>query len=287
MPPEAPWDSRPACPASIPTHNAPRDRPAQHRAEQLLRSKPSPQAQEIYFGIPCVSHSHLDTVPKASATNRSTGALLAQGRCLWGRTYTSSPTCTSSFGSQMMLGCIVQVSTICPSNKKHQSPSFPMKRFPEQGWNYSSPQQGGEEKTCIIYPINTPTSLWEASISLHSSSLLSTAWASERASEKTLSYRRKKSSLQLLLSAAVREKQDELFANWRDSQKAGCDWKASVCNQHIGCNMETVTHKSLLKISHSLEEKPTVYLTQVINGTFILNPVQPLFPSHAEHEFKR
>lgn len=47
-----------------------------------------------------------------------------------------------------------------------------------------------------------------------------------------------------------------------------------------------MTHKSLLKISRSLEGKPTVYLTPVINGTFILNPVQPLFSSHAEQEFK-
>lgn len=46
---------------------------------------------------------------------------------------------------------IVQVSTCCPSNNQAPEPLFPMKQFPTQDTNYSSPQQG-EDKSCIIYP---------------------------------------------------------------------------------------------------------------------------------------
>lgn len=169
---------------------------------------------------------------------------------------------------------------------RHQSPSCPWNYFLNRAQTILALSRVKKTPLVAFTQVDTPTSFWEASISLHSSSLFSTAWLSERASEKTLSYWRKKSSLQLLLSAAVWEKQDKLFANWRDSQKVWCDWKASVCNQHVDYNRETVTHKSLPKISHCLEGKPTVYLTPVINGTFILNPVQSLFSSHAEQEFK-
>lgn len=63
-----------------PPRKAPHEQPAIRRAEQMLRSKPSLRARELYFGISYVSRLQVATVPEANAINRrreiSTGVLL-------------------------------------------------------------------------------------------------------------------------------------------------------------------------------------------------------------------
>lgn len=100
----------------------------QSRAEQMLHSKPPPWAQEVCLRISCVSHCPVDTVPKANAINRRSARAVLPGTEDVFRaghlTYlvTSLPTRRSSLLLQMLLKGVIQVSTICPSNNKADSP---------------------------------------------------------------------------------------------------------------------------------------------------------------------
>lgn len=133
-------------PIAPPPPNTPHKQPAIRRVEQMLRSKPSLRAREVYFGISCQSftsqYSSQSKCHKQEDRNQCWSSSTTQRRYLQGRTYTSSPMCMSSLLlTDASLQGIIQVSMCCPSNNQAPEPQLPMKQFPKQGTNYSSPQQ--------------------------------------------------------------------------------------------------------------------------------------------------
>lgn len=122
----------------------------------MLRSKPLPRAREVYFGISYVSHSQVDTVPKANAITEGEKSVLelsynttkmSSGQDIYFFTHMHEQLDLTDASLQG----VAQVGMCCPSTSRVPDPQLPMKQFPKQGTNYSSPQQG-EKKTCIIYP---------------------------------------------------------------------------------------------------------------------------------------